>query len=309
MRVTFIGIAAVLLSSWSLPVCARTQATDQETAVLMRRYETVFYASGDAVSDLYRSKGEGDRARLRLRIPFMRLFGAFAALRPGAAQSIFQGAKAVLMGAKDFRPPRSDTGLGFVQSTFCYVVLSQGANIELGTMGAKPVGEVPGRPAWTWPVPREEGQAPMTLHASRLDHGRLLVCNDLTELQSVASALVSDQQPPLDENIARTMAALRPNRIWGVRLLRGPSWESRLLERSERLAFRADTATGEWSLWVIGRSTLESDDLNSVVSDTHMQWRSIGVKQWELNGRADDSSGQFEALYAAMSLMGFGAYL
>jgi hypothetical protein len=118
---------AVLLSGSAWAVANSNQP--QAASALFSEFETVFYAKADLLSSSGGYKGLSEQSANSLRVPFADLLGALDSLGKPISDEMLHDADAVLVGAKDFRPP---AGLGAVRSQLCYVLVLRSGNFDLG---------------------------------------------------------------------------------------------------------------------------------------------------------------------------------
>jgi len=121
----------------------------EPAAALFNEFETVFFAKADVLI----SSGAYDHAPKSdieiLRFPFMELLEALKALGGNTSQEVVSNSEAILVGAKDFRPP---AGLGGVHSQRCYIVILRTPskfNLRQHFHQA-PSASVGGSPVWEW---------------------------------------------------------------------------------------------------------------------------------------------------------------
>lgn len=279
----------------------------REAMVLLGRYETVFQVWGDA---LRKASNSGDKARrMSAVMPYSLLGSALASLPDPAEGTFLRDSTSVLVGVRDFRPPRSRTNLGPARSTFCYLVVSRGAGVDPGAHGAKPAGQVLGHAAWTWSFPDGEGGPDWVFHGSLIGRRHLLVCSDPSELQAVAAAMLSRRAPAVEGDTVRQWTALHGQPVQGLRLLRGRAvepWEGAVLSRTESLTFVADPSTGRCALRLRTTAELQRQELADLAT-VFPAGRSAGPRIWELNITPGPDA--WDEVLGAMMFMGFVVYL
>src|ERR1700686_1323982 len=91
----------------------RLRVTTATAALVEERFETVFYANADLLLSTGPYKQLSEQSANTLRLPFADLFGGLESLGAHASADLLSKADAVLIGARDFRPPAT---LGDVQS-------------------------------------------------------------------------------------------------------------------------------------------------------------------------------------------------
>src|SRR5205823_5215043 len=132
---------ALMLIAFLLSGCTKSAAnsTEQQRAAstLFDQYETVFYAKGDLLSASGGYKRLSKQDTNTVTAPFGYLLGGFDPLGKKVSAEILGNADAALVGVKDFRPPAGRTGLGDVQSRFCYVVVLESRKFDLSKIARK----------------------------------------------------------------------------------------------------------------------------------------------------------------------------
>ena len=136
--------------------------------------------------------------------------------------TIFENTDAALVGAKDFRSPVSQTGLGDVHSRFCYViVLGKRSRFDLGKVADKSAVMLSaGASTWKWSVKGGEGHPePYTYYAAQIAQFYLLISNDVDDLHALSSKLsASDASSKVGGILGWTTLSQHP--VWGYRRYR-----------------------------------------------------------------------------------------
>jgi hypothetical protein len=196
----------------------RLRATVAAAALVEERFETVFYANADLLLSTGRYKQLSEQSANTLRLPFADLIGGLESLGPHASADLLSKADAVLIGARDFRPPAT---LGDVQSQFCYVVVLAGDNTSILARTTKlpGVSEEEGS-VWKWAAkPTEGSRSPAQYYATQVGGSYLVITSNLDGLRLMAQKLASSKggtSPPLAPSI-RDWEAISQHEVWGYR--------------------------------------------------------------------------------------------
>src|SRR6266481_2982881 len=212
-------LLVMLFSGWSKGIAATSQSS--AAAVLLQQFETIFNSRADLLSGSRASKNLSKQDANTLRIPFAYLIGALDSLGNGAAADVLANSEAVLVGAKDFRPP---AGLGGVRSRSCYVVVFRGGSTFdfRKYFHESPVASAGKLPVWNRSVKLgefgESDPRASSLYATQVAQSYALISNDLEELQTVAERLTSTG--PQSSSGVREWASVSKHDVWGYRRYR-----------------------------------------------------------------------------------------
>lgn len=300
---------AILLSG-----CRGVANTNRAAAVLFDQFESVFYAKAGLLT------GSGGYKQLpgpiagTLRIPFGDLLGGLNALGQQAPVEMLNDADAVLVGAKDFRPP---AGLGGVQSQFCYVVVLRNRSaFDLGKLAKKP-GPIAsaGGAVWKWVAKPTEGQhEPQTFYATQIAHSYLLISDDLGSLQWMVVRLSSanDSAPTLRK--IPNWERLSQHDVWGYRRYQQAGIKYKdaagmtdVTPTAEALSFFVDPEKKVGVLRLLASDDTTAKKINSAAKLPSLRPVSQGV--WEASIPLLDNEASSEQMLATMWLYGFGLYL
>ena len=311
-------LLAILLSG-----CNRGMAnTNNElgaASTLFERFETVFYAKGDLLSgsDAYHQLSKQDADALRT--PFGYLLGGLDSLGKRTSAEIVESGEAVLVGAKDFRPP---AGLGGVRSGLCYVVVLRSRSaFDLGKYFRQaPVAFAVGTPVWNWSARLGEfGEGdprPSSLYATQVAHSYLLVSNDLQELQTIAGRLASADEDRRMLTRIRDWEFVSQHRVWGYRRYRHSGVVDRVAAGmsdvtpgAEALIFFVDLKKKAGVLRLLSSPVDEGTaaKINARAVLPRLKPRGVGVWETIIPLVGDEES--FEQMFGIMGLFGFGIYL
>ncbi|QEE27999.1 hypothetical protein FTW19_08320 [Terriglobus albidus] len=287
--------------------------TNQAAAALLSQFDSVFYVKASLLGDSGDYKGLPGGISGTLRIPYGDLLGGLNVLGQQTSVEIFNDADAVLVGAKDFRPP---AGLGGVQSQFCYVVLLRKRSVlDLGTLAKKP-GPISsaGGATWKWLAKPTEGRhEPQAFYATQIAHSYLLISNDMGSLQSMAGRLSSANHsaPTLPE--VSDWERLSQHDVWGYRhyqqvdiKYRDAAGMTDVTPAAQALSFFVDPEKKVGVLRLFASDDSTAKKLNSAAKLPSLRPGNQGV--WEVNIPLD-SEASSEQMLATMWLYGFGLYL
>lgn len=289
------------------------------TAVLLSQSETVFYAKGDVLSNP-RGLGLSDQETRELSAPFGYLTRSLEQLGGHAAFGILRSARAVLVGASDFRPP---TGIGRVQSRRCYIVISEpGKPIDLkGYFHQKPITTVQGAPVWSWSASLSEfGEGdprPSTVYASEIGKSLLVISNDLDRLRSMATSIQATSPNRADSTLSEISdwARFSSHELWGYRSYRQSEVVSpdaaglrNIGPGAKSLIFFVDpkNKSSVLRLSVAGADN-SADKLNAWGGLP--QLKPSGASVWETTIPLAGSEKSAEQIFDVMGLFGFAVYL
>lgn len=311
------GLFAVLLIS----ACHRGMGDGAEVAasILLNRFETIFYTKAGllAASGGYRLLHERDADALR--VPFAELQWGLDALGKSSSRQIMGSADAVLVGAKDFLSPN---GLGSTNPQFCDVlVLGKRAPKLRGIFSASPVGSASGNAVWQWTAPAQEGHPkPYTFYMSEVSQSYILISNDLAEIQSIASNLISADRNTRSLGGVRDWEFVNHHDYWGYRRYRH---EGRVGDQDETgtedvtstatsLVFAVDFWQRTGWLRVLASNGSTAERINSRISTTRSSLaplRPSGTGAWETKVRFTGDDKAAESMFFLMGMFGFAVYL
>lgn len=301
---------AVLFSGCTRAVPNSNQP--QVASALFSEFETVFYARADLVAGSGGYKQLSEQSANSLRVPFADLLGALDPLGKQVPAEVFGDADAVLVGAKDFRPP---AGLGAVRSQSCYVaVLRSGSSFDIGRVGNKsPAISSAGGSTWKWTTKPTEGQSGgQTFYATQVAHSYLLISNNAGDLQTMAAKLVSSDTQMLRE--VRDWESISQHDVWGYRLYRhtgvthsDAAGMTDVTPTAQALIFFFDSEkkSGVLRLFATDDSTAEKMNLAAKLPPL----RPISSGDWETSIPLSGNGASSEQMFATMWLFGFGLYL
>jgi len=303
-----------------LLVCTKSAAAaDQGRAisVLTEEFETVFHAKADLLT------GSGGYRRLpgpaanALRAPFVNLLWGLGALDPQASGEILRNADAVLVGAKDFRPPTGPTGLGAVQSRFCYlIVLRNQSTFELNGFASKFAGMFPaGASTWKWSARPTEGHPePYALYATQVAGSYVLISNDVEALRATTTKLSSANNASSPLSGSRDWEHMSQHELWGYRryqhyegVNKAAAGTSEVMADAESLAFYVDLRQRRGLVRVHSSTGGTPDKMNK--RRMLPPFRAVGSAVWQATIPLAEAQTVGERMHVVMGLFGFGVYL
>jgi hypothetical protein len=308
-------LLAILFSGWPKGVAAASQS--RAAGVLLQRFETVFNSRADLLSDSRASKNLSKQDANTLRIPFAYLIGALDSLGNGAAAEVLANSEAVLVGAKDFRPP---AGLGGVRSRSCYVVVFRsGSTFDFRKyFHQSPVASAGEIPAWNWSAKLgefgERDPRPSSLYATQVAQAYALVSNDLEELQIVAKRLTSAGTDSQNLSEIREWASVSQHDVWGYRRYHQTgishltaAGTTDVTPTAEALIFFFDLGKKAGVLRLLASDDSTAKKINAEAKLSSLRPISSGV--WEASIPLSGDATTSERMGATMWLFGFGLYL
>jgi hypothetical protein len=325
VRLNWLGKSFFLLVS-ILIVTGRDSATpDRERAaasVLFERFETVLYSKSDLLSapQAYHQMSAQDTNYLRF--PFAYLSKGLDSAGKQISAEMLESAIAVLVGARDFQPPK---GLGGVRSQRCYVVILGDHNaFQLQKyFHQAPQTSAAGSHVWKWSAKLGEfGEGdtkPSSLYTTQIGHSYVLVSNDLSELQTVADRLSSsNQDAPVLAGI-REWESVRHHEIWGYRHYRHSgvadpvaAGMSDVTPAAESLIFFVDVDKKVGVLRLLASDNSTADKINSAITSARSAFPPLktsggGASETMIPFAGDEATS--ERVFMVMGLFGFGIYL
>lgn len=304
----------------AVPGCSAGAAGSAEqqraASALFGEYESVFYVTGKLIVD------GGHHARLpkqnadALRAPFAHLIGGLRAISEGAPSALFGNADAVFVGAKDFRPPSGRSGLGDVQSRFCYVIVLGGrSSIKWNEIVSTWNPHASQGSVWEWLVPPTEGQPKRySFYSSQVGRSFVLVSNSRDDLRAVSEKLSAIENHPNFEGVHDWREFSR-HEVWGYRAYRrtgdgfkGSGGASAVVPGAQALEFFVDLKRKAGVLRLYGSTVDVAKGLDNfrVVPPLKGTGRS-GV--WETLVQFSGDSASIEETLGVMGLLGFGVYV
>lgn len=314
-------IPAVMLVAFLLPGCARkatANAADQQGAasVMLDQFETVFYANGDLLSGSDGYKGLSQQDANELRAPFIYLLQGLDVLGKPVSNEILGSTDAALVGTKDFRPPGGRTGLGDVQSRFCYViVLRRGNTFDLGKVASKSAAVSPaGASIWKWSAAGTEGHPELhPFYAAQVAHSYVLISNNLDDLHQV-SATLSSNDHALNLSGIRDWGSISQHEVWGYRTYRHSEGENKdaagtvdVTPDAQALAFFFDAKQKAGVLRLFSPTAGTADKMNG--ANLLPPFKATGSGAWETTIPLTGDEKSSDQMFVVMSWFGFGAYV
>jgi len=284
-------------------------------AALFGKFETIFYSKTELLFSRLENNGIANRDVDALRIPFADLQAVLDSLGKNTSTELFGAADAVLVGAKDFRPPKN---LGDVQSRFCFVlILKTRSPVEIaGSFSRASKTSVLEKPAWTWVVGPTEGRTePTHVYAVPLGESYILISNDLDDLGNIIQTVSSRSN---DQTLVhlRDWNLVRDQQYWGYRRYghqvitnRVAAGLSEIANDAQALIYLVDVKAkiSTVRLLTTANGARTAGNLNARAALP--PFRPIRADVWETTiPLAGDESTQ-ERIMEVMGLFGFGLYL
>jgi hypothetical protein len=311
-------VLAISFFGCSLSMAEMNHESSAES-VLFERFETVLYAKANALSSsgAYDHMAKDDAEVVRF--PFTELLEGLKSLGRNTSTEILKNSDAVLLGAKDFRPP---AGLGGVHSQRCYIVIlrSRSGFDFRKYFHQEPALSVAGAPAWNWSAKLgefgEEDPRPSSFYATQIASSYLLVSNNLEDLQVTAKGLISSENP------GRILAGIpdwelvRQHKVWGYRRYR----YSGVVDREaagmsfippgvEALIFFVDFEKKVGVIRLLS-SDISEDTAAKISAGAKLPpLKPQGAGVWEARIPLAGDEESSDRLIQAMELFGFGAYV
>jgi hypothetical protein len=201
------------------PVLAAEPEETHAAAALFPEFETVFHLNGPLVRDL----NSHSRSRIAgaLLTPGGELLAGLDAAGKRLRAAILSDSEAVLLGAKDFKPPSS---LGSSSYRFCYIVImATKSQLNVASLfHGLLTDSVTDEPLWRWSAKLFEESAPPTpVYATRVGQVFFLVANDIDKLRSVRERLRSLNDDPRTLNSIPDWEWVAEHQVWGYRRYSG----------------------------------------------------------------------------------------
>lgn len=314
-------IPAVMLVALLLPGCARkatTNAAHQQRAVsvMLDQFETVFHANVDLLSGSGEYKGLSQQDTNELRAPFIYLLQGLDVLGKAASNEIIGSTDAALVGAKDFRPPAGRTGLGDVQSRFCYIiVLRSHSTFDLGKVVSKSAAVSPTEASiWKWAAAGTEGHPePHQFYAMQVAGMYVLISNNLDDLHQVSAELSSNDHA-LNLSGIRDWESTSLHEVWGYRTY----WHSEVdnkdaagtvnvIPDAQALAFFFDAKKKAGVLRLFSPTAGTADKMNG--TNLLFPFKATSSGAWETTIPLTGDQKSSDQMFVVMSWFGFGVYL
>lgn len=307
------AFSAVLLLGW--PKASSTPDPSRAASVLFQEFETVFYSRTTLLSRSRTPRNLSDQQRSTLGLPFAYLLGALDSEAEGLSENVLSNSTVALVGAKDFRPP---TGLGGVNSRFCYILLLRsGSMFDLREFFHQPPESSPEILMWSWSAKLGEfGEGdprPSTLYATQIEKSYVLLSNDPDEIKTAGKRLTSDTSFQELGRI-RDWTSLNKHDVWGYRRYSHAEISKTtaagmtdITPTAEALAFFFDSRKETGVLRLFASDSTTPDKIAAAARLP--QLRPVGSGVWETRIPLLDDEAGAERMTAVMWMFGFGVYL
>ena len=299
---------------------AETIGEPRAVSMLTERFETVFRGDSKLLwgsgkyDDLSQEDSDG------LRVPFVYLTVSLNALRGDAANKTLRASRAVFVGAKDFRSP---SGLGSVRSRFCYVILLEQKQFQIGQFfDPAPTDIHAGVSIWQWRADlKEYGEGnpkPSLLYAAQIAKTYVIVSNNLDDTKVAIDFLRSPQPQSSEPTWSRSKELLNGHTIWGYRKYRHlnaddhePAGTTGVATGAAALLYLIDENKKYSTLIILSAATDTETAMNLAKNAVLPPLRFVDqhggnwVTSFPLSG---DNKSQDRVFYV-MGLFGFGIYV
>jgi hypothetical protein len=309
--------AALSIVSFGHPTGhAQTDLEMRAVSVLASQFETIAYARANLYSNSITVQGNSIESEDNLKLPFLELIEAIKTLGPDTAKDLENSYGSVLVGAKDFTPPK---GLGAVGSRKCYVGISKNGtqpNIELDFRGVMHE-SIEGRQVWTWSLSPSEGDSERRkLYAAQIDGSYLVLANNLQDFEEVVRGLTASASPMPARINGSDWETLSEHNYWVYRLIRRSGVISAdaagingLAPDVIELMFLADVDTRRGFLRVFSSDksmkTTPRVPLNAELNLLHP----VGAGIWQTTVAMSKDETGYDTLFRVFYSLGFGAVL
>jgi hypothetical protein len=284
-------------------------------AALVEQFETTFYARTSFVAHGVQSKGFSGE----LDLPFDQFVQALNAVREDFAARILEKSQAVLVGAKDFVPPRR---LGAVRSTACsVVVLSDGVKFDLRTYFSAQPEPMPDGMTYTWTAKVPEFGRDVHISSfftTQIGDAYVVVCNDSKEIQELRQELTGDKSDSISAVGFPDWRTLKQAQFWCYRQYRHTGILSKVAAgmsdvtpSAHALFFVSDGDVAQFKLFAEDDST--PSRINSSMTRANKDWPQLvpsgssGV--WQATVPLSSNPQADETIFDIAGLFGFGVYI
>lgn len=241
--------SACLLLGCSLGIGQGASPSDlndvtRASSILSGRFETVFYAKAELLSNFDAYGGMEAISANTMRFPFAGLLGALKFSGAHDPDSLLKNIDSVLVGAREFRPP---AGLGGFHSKDCYVLVLNSSDAKWRGLQSKgflkddngeefrrivlssyfgqtQLESLGGMQVWKWSAQlgefgEEDARKPSVFYAAHVFGRYLLVANDPDDLIATAQQLSASNKSPEVAPTIPDWQILSAHKIWGYRRL------------------------------------------------------------------------------------------
>lgn len=296
---------------------AEMNRESRAASALFGNFETVFYAKSDVLAGAYDHAAQNDSDEMLF--PFSHLLRGLRSLNRNTSKEMLTSSDGVFVGAKEFRPPK---GLGGVHSKRCYViVLGTHSRFDLRRyFHQAPAGSAAGAQVWTWSAKLgefgEEDPSASSFYAAQVADSYLLVSNNLEDLQEIANAITSSENPERVLARIRDWEQVSQHKVWGYRRYRHSGVVDReaagmsdVTPGAEALIFFVKFENKVGVLRLVSSDTKEdaAAKMSAVAGLPLMKPQTEGI--WETKFLLAGDEESFERLARVLALFGFGAYM
>jgi hypothetical protein len=295
--------------------------TDQQlraASALFSHFETVFFVAGSHLSEDSLDEPPREASNMVLS-PLYELREAMKALAGNHAAGLLSGNDAILVGARDFLPPK---GLGPVRSQRCYIIVLRGhSTVDLDAhSGTASILTVAGTKVLGWSAAigefGEEDPRPTSFYANTINGQYILVSNNLDDLKTISETLSSATNPNRVLEEIREWKQIKGYAVWGYRRYKRRKTgdatvgdASLAIASAEALTFRVDFGAKVCVLSVSGSEANVDGAIKGNPTAAFLPFRRQGLGTRSSTILLSDNQQSTDQLFAAISLLGFGAFI
>jgi len=316
---TFFALPMVLfLISNTLVAGASGEARAAST--LAQEYETVFRGDSKLMLGSASYRGLPQQDSDALRVPFVYLRVSLQFLSPKASKDILGAVDAILVGAKDFRAP---SGLGSVQSQFCYVLVLGDRQIRIDKyFNEAPIETFADSPIWKWKADLkeygEEDPRLSVLFATQIGSSYIVISNSSDGIKAAVDSLQSPATNSSDATWSRDGKLVSGHNVWAFRHYRhvgdgnrDAAGMSDVPPGAEALLYFIDEAKMSSTLMLIGTSSDTSASIHLGRGTSSLPPLKPFLERkgcWETSFPLSGDSESNDRMLTVMGFFGFGIY-
>lgn len=313
-----ITVASVIAfcSLYCLTGRAETKQEMRVASALFEQYETVAYTRTDFPPSSVANEAPFVDSLLNLKLPFEELLSVIHTLGPTAATALKNNYGAVLMGAKDFVPPK---GIGAIGSHKCYVGVLRGdvqPNVQADFRNI-PYELIDGRRVWTWSPPAsDDNPNPPRYYAAQIANSYFVMTNYRQGFEQIAATLSSAENSGATSTPVFAWEAFSTHSYWMYRSLRRQGVVSPvaagikdLSSDVTALVFMADVDQRSGFL-IVQSSDRAMKKVPSVFLDSQLnKLEPQGIGIWQATMPLSKDQAGFNTLFRVFYTFGFGAII
>jgi hypothetical protein len=314
-----LGVVLVMFASTALGGVEGTvldAAKAREVSALFNQFETIFYASADLLASSSGYKLLHEQNARFLRYPFAYLQIAAEALGKSTSIEMMKDADYILIGAKDFLPPKGRDALGPVRYRFCSIIHTRSQSEMLkGNMLRSPSVSSVQEGIWKWSaeIMRDGGYSEShTFYATRTAHSQILISNSFNDLNLLSQKLSAKNKP---EALSRIFdwGDLHKQVFWGYRHYLHKRDENKaaagtigITPDTQAISFFIDFKHSHGVLRLYSPSAGTANSLNATGM---LLLKAIRSGTWQMMIPLSDNLNTYERMFIVLGLFGFGIAL